>query len=153
MSLNPCFEGKIKRYCGFLSRWGSPKYRCKITRNSALTHLCSKTYKTILASKTNIQKSKNIDPTFVFETHVNICDSERKNVYSWFVFALLARIEPLPGFTNQRPIGKPICLRRTPEPTGCFCSRKDTYVHFFSHGEKHSCGEFEEKNQQDTCFW
>jgi len=38
--------------------------------------------------------------------------------------------EPLPGFTNQRPIGKPVSLRRTPEPTGCLCSWKDTYVHF-----------------------
>ena len=43
--------------------------------------------------------------------------------------------KPLPGFTNQRPIGKPICLHRTPEPTGCICCRKDTYVHFFSWGK------------------
>ena len=104
-------------------------------RKSSLTRLCSKSYKTIRPPKTNIQKPKNIDPTFVFETHVNICDSERKNVYSWFVFALLVRTEPLPGFTNQRPVGKPISLRRTPEPTGCLCSRKDTYVHFFSWGK------------------
>ena len=43
--------------------------------------------------------------------------------------------EPLPGFTNQRPIGKPVSLRRAPEPTGCLCSRKDTYVHFFLMGK------------------
>ena len=43
--------------------------------------------------------------------------------------------EPLPGFTNQRPIGKPVSLRRTPEPAGCLWSGKDTYVHFFLMGK------------------
>ena len=43
--------------------------------------------------------------------------------------------EPLPRFTNQRPVGKPISLRRTPEPTGCICSRKDTYIHFLFMGK------------------
>ena len=38
--------------------------------------------KKALTPKTNGQKPKNIEPTFVFETHANICDSERKNVYS-----------------------------------------------------------------------
>ena len=33
-------------------------------------------------TQNNPQKSKNIDPSFVFKTHVNICDSEYKNVYS-----------------------------------------------------------------------
>ena len=48
--------------------------------------------------------------------------------------------KPLPGFTNQRPVGKPISLRRTPEPTGCLWSGKDTHVHFFSHGENNHAG-------------
>ena len=122
-------------------------------RKSALTHLCSKSYKVIRTPKTNIQKTKNIDPTFVFETHVNICDSERKNVYSWFVFALLARIEPLPGFTNQRPVGKPICLRRTPEPTGCLCSRKDTYVHFFLMGKSIHATNLRKEINRTLFFW